>query len=261
METNWKVPERVAAIIAAKQAEMTAEAEEEQRKRDAEKATAVANALGIIADKLGEASSLLPSWIVQYEATAEYLNQRDERNLEWIGDGRQLVKTLVFKIPGLSLIEFDFDANQWRSSFAGWNDEEPEDMPKFFFGRDSWWRGSLEYTLIGAQEEGKEYQRLLELRESTLARLNRKEEEVNQPKSESEPSIEEKAEPEPIQMWTAEEIELHVREILSWNDNEMGAAQVRATLLVADQLRRIADVLESNNGSEGILCQVRDGSF
>ena len=38
-----------------------------------------------------------------------------------------------------------------------------------------------------------------------------------------------------------------------------GASTVRALLLVAAQLKRIADFCERNDGSEGILCQVRDG--
>lgn len=36
---------------------------------------------------------------------------------------------------------------------------------------------------------------------------------------------------------------------------------VRALLLVAAQLKRIADFCERNDGSDGILCQIRDGRF
>ena len=40
-----------------------------------------------------------------------------------------------------------------------------------------------------------------------------------------------------------------------------GASTVRALLLVAAQLKRIADFCERNDGSDGILCQIRDGRF
>lgn len=259
MTDTMQVPANVAAIIAAKLADMTAEAEENEIRRAKEKAAAVAMALGIIADKLSEVSSMLPPWIVQYEATADFLNTRDERNLEWIGTRQQHVKSLFFKIPGLSTIQFDFEANQWRSSYAGWNEEEPETMPYFFFGRDSWWRGSLEYTLIEAQESGKEYQRLLGVREKTLAEQARREEEKRQPKP--EPVIEEKQK-EKQWRWTAEAVAERVQDALvNYSDDEIGAAQVRATLLVVEQFKRIADFCERNDGENGILCQIMDGRF
>ena len=258
MDINMQVPANVAAIIEAKQAAMAAETKEKEIRIAKEQSAAEANALQMIQDKLCEFEALLPPWILQYEATAEYLNARDERNLLWsIGTGQQHLKTLVFKIPGLSLIEFSFDENQWRSSFATWNDENPETLPHFFFGRDAWWRNSLEYTLIEAQESGKEYQRLLAEREKTLAEQARREDEKRQPKP--EPVVEEKQEEQVSQRWTAEVIEERVQDALThYSEDEIGAAQVRATLLVVEQLKRIADFCERNDGSDGILCQIRD---
>lgn len=40
-----------------------------------------------------------------------------------------------------------------------------------------------------------------------------------------------------------------------------GAPTVRALLLIAAQLKRIADFCERNDGEEGILCQIKDGRF
>lgn len=61
---------------------------------------------------------------------------------------------------------------------------------------------------------------------------------------------------------TFSEIEAEVYSASSATDADLyGAPTVRALLLVAAQLKRIADFCERNDGADGILCQIRDGRF
>jgi len=60
-------------------------------------------------------------------------------------------------------------------------------------------------------------------------------------------------------LWTFTEIE-NQNNVNSAGSSD-GSMQVRALLLVAAQLKRIADFLDRNDGEDGILCQVRDGNF
>ena len=61
---------------------------------------------------------------------------------------------------------------------------------------------------------------------------------------------------------TFSEIEDDVAMAVRTTDSDpYGATTVRALLLLTAQVKRIADFLDRNDGEDGILCQVRDGSF
>lgn len=256
MTDIMQVPANVAAIIAAKKIAMAEEVEERHRKDAVAEAEAEAKAQMLIAEKMREFEENIPQWMLQYECTAEFLRERDAYDLVMIGKNQRTLKSLFFKVPGLSTIEFNFEDDEWRSSSAGWNDEDLETMPYFYFGRDSYWRSSFEFVLVMAEEEVQEYQRLLGVREKILADRARREEEKLQPKSESD--VEEKQE-KPAPRWAAEAIEGQLLYMCAEGDQKgIAEMQVRATLLVVEQLKRIADFCERNDGSDGILCQIRD---
>lgn len=260
MTDTMQVPANVAAIIAAKKMAMAEEAEEHKRQIAEAEAEAVAKAKTLIFEKMREFEEKIPQWMLQYERTAEFINTRDSYDLVMIGRNQRTLRSLFFGVPGLSTIEFNFEDDEWRSSSAGWNGVKPETMPYFYFGRDAYWRSSLEYVLVMAEEEGQEYQRLLGVREKILADQAWREEENRQPKSES--VVEEKQEDQPAHRWAAEAIEGQLLYMCAeGNQNGIAEMQARATLLVVEQLQRIADFCERNDGSDGILCQIRDGRF
>lgn len=64
---------------------------------------------------------------------------------------------LHFSISGLAPIQFDSKDERWRSAVAHMGDAYDQSPPSIAFGNDSYWKATLESTLIAAENEMTKY--------------------------------------------------------------------------------------------------------
>lgn len=249
MNTLPEIPAGVAAFIAELRRIMNAEQEERETKEAIDRAAWISDGKHKIAEALADTS--IPEWIKTYHVTEQTI---DEELIMRIGRGWNSIPALNFRIPGLADVSYNLHG-EWKAAHAEWDKFEfPEELPTFYFRgdrREGW--TDLEHALISAQGEAVLFETFMEEREKYLEEQARSKNEQHNPT----PPAEEKSTEE--RAWTSQEIEHGVKMIEGDSDVGTDAMQVRALLLIGFQLKRIADVLEENNGESGIAIQVATG--
>lgn len=139
---NNQIPEEVAVLIS--KYEEARRIEREDKEREQQRKTEELNAKGkAIVDGWIEKA---PEWLHQYYVS-EATNLDYYRVVQGWDHEKEL--TLTFKIPGLAQIQY-MDG-EWRSESNGWNRGYEDSEPYIHFGRDTYWRSSLESTLLVAK--------------------------------------------------------------------------------------------------------------
>lgn len=165
MNEETKVPAEVAAIIEQKKIAMQAKDEEDKRKEREAREFAMREGLTKLRELIAEALKSVPEWLHPYDVT----------ELEWDDDALISLHNgykpndlwLVFRIPGLAKIQFKREergenfVNEWRSQQAYIQRRDygyEYDSPTLGFSGSSYWRMDLEYTLIEAEQQFKDFE-------------------------------------------------------------------------------------------------------
>ncbi len=148
-----QIPEEVITLIGAY--EEAQRIEKENKEREQQRLTEETNAKGkaIVDGWIEKAFQNIPEWLHQY-----YVSEASNFDYHRVVQGWDHEKNMVlsFNIPGLAQIQFR--DGQWRSEQCGWSRGYEDSEPYIHFTRDSYWRSSLEATLVVAKREMEEHQ-------------------------------------------------------------------------------------------------------
>jgi hypothetical protein len=163
---NNQIPEDVVTLINAY--EEAQRIERETKECEQQRLTEEVNAKGkaIVDEWIEKAFQNIPAWLRQY-FISEATNLDYARVVNGWDHEKEL--TLTFKIPGLAQIQFR--DNQWQSETNGWNRGYEDAEPYIHFGRDSYWRSSLDATLVAAKRVMEDHQSNLVQYEAEQARF------------------------------------------------------------------------------------------
>lgn len=154
MNAQLPIPSDIALLIEKKQAAMLEEKQQKEQADRREQDELETKGQIIFNEQLKASILKVPEWLFKYfdpmDTNPNYLR---------IGRGWDRAENidLIFSVPGLAMIAFEQQKNQWRSQTARWSvtwDSEPI----LDFNASSYWRSDLEYVLLEAQREMKEYQ-------------------------------------------------------------------------------------------------------
>lgn len=160
-----QIPEEVITLIGAY--EEAQRIEKENKEREQQRLTEETNAKGkaIVDGWIEKAFQNIPKWLRQY-----YVSEASNFDFHRVIQGWDHEKDMVlsFNIPGLAQIQFR--NGEWRSETSGWNRGYEDAEPYIHFGRDCYWRSSLEATLVVAKGVMQEHQNNLIQYEAEQAR-------------------------------------------------------------------------------------------
>lgn len=149
-----KIPDEVFSVIASEAQRLDVKGKEDELKKKLKRNLEIEQGKKKILDVWDECKGLIPEWMHEY-----LRNIDDQDELKRIGQGYGNVSRFDFLIPGLAKVRFEVKSNRWSCANAIWDpysSYSPKE-PHLSFTNASYWRSSLETTLLFAARSHEEH--------------------------------------------------------------------------------------------------------